>query len=445
MTSLQPIGESRALEGEGADHFEAQARRTKRFAQIAGLVLLAVTLIGGVLIPMEGAVVAFAQVIPESRVKRIAHPTGGVISAIEVGEGDLVKQGDVLMRFDTNVSAVDADQSQRTLEQLLAQKARLEAEIAGSAYRVPASLAARNDEAARAAVDAERRRLSLDRAERASQVAAMGQRQRQLSSQIAGYEAQLASIRHQRKLIQPELEGVRTLREQGYVTINQLNRIERTAADLEGSEGALQANIMQAQAGIGEVAQQRTQVAQEARSKASAELAQVEAAISGQRVASAGAADRFDRSAIRAPYSGRVEKLAFHAIGEVVTPAQTILEIVPNDDRPVLRGAVSPIDIDRVREGQQARIRLTAFNADTTPEVTGTVVFVASDPTTDERAGTEYYPVRVMLDAPSQRVARKLGLVPGMPAEMFITTGSRSLISYLTKPFTDQFARAFVN
>ena len=162
-------------------------------------------------------------------------------------------------------------------------------------------------------------------------------------------------------------------------------------------------------------------------------------------MAKASAGDNFDRSTVRATESGTVDKLAYAAVGEVVRPAETILQIVPDDDSLVLNGSVMPSDIDRVAIGQAARVRLSAFNQATTPELTGEVTFVSADPITVEATGARVFRVRVTLNEGEEARLGEVDLVSGMPAELFIETGSRSMLSYLTKPLADQFSRAFLD
>ncbi|MDJ0642173.1 MAG: HlyD family type I secretion periplasmic adaptor subunit [Erythrobacter sp.] len=432
--------------GELAQGYDARARGRTLIALIAAGILALLVVGGGALVPIGGAVIASAEVAPETRVKRIAHPTGGVVSEILVRDGDVVEEGDLLMRLDTEVSAVSAEFSERSLAQLLAQRARLTAEIESrGSIRFPAELQHDQSDDARAAIAAEQRRFALNRSEQSSLRAQLGERVNQLNRQIDGYNAQISSLEQQQALIKPELELLREMHGKGYVTIRRLNEMERTAIDLDGSIGALRANIAQSNAAIAQAEEQRIQIGQTARAQAGAELAQVEAAINEQRVASASAGDQFDRSEIRASYPGTVDKLAYSAVGEVVRPAETIVEIVPQDDRLVFNGLVLPSDIDRVAVGQPARIRLSAFNQATTPELAGEVTFVSADPATEESTGARVFRVRVVLDDGSLAVTQRLELVSGMPAELFIETGSRSMLSYVTKPLVDQFARAFRN
>lgn len=426
--------------------YDAKARSYGRYAAIAAGILAALFVFGAVLIPIGGAIIASAEVAPESRIKRIAHPTGGVISEILVADGDVVEEGDVLIRFETNVSEIDAEFSERSLAQLLARRARLEAEIENrDSIRFPAELLDNPADEARAAIAAEQRRFGLGASERSSLAAQLRERVNQLERQIEGYGAQIAAFEAQQALIVPELETVREAFEDGYVTIRRLNELERTAIELDGSIGSLRSNIAQANAAIAQANQQRIQLGQTARSDAGDELAQVEAAINQQRVASVSAGDQFERSVITASHAGTVDKLAFGAVGEVVRPAQTMLEIVPRNDTLVLNGLVLPSDIDRVETGQPTRVRLSAFNQATTPELTGEVTFVSPDPITNETTGARLFRVRVSLDPGQSDALAGLSLVSGMPAELFIETGNRSLISYVTKPLVDQFSRAFRN
>ena len=445
MNAQLPVTIDAEVDSE-ADMYELRAKTRARTALIAASILAALVLIGGILIPIGGAVIATAEVGPESRIKRIAHPTGGVIAEILVGDGDTVEEGDLLVRLDSEVTEMDAEFSELSLAQLLARRAALVADIENRGkITFPAELINDDSAEARIVMESEQRRFRITRSERSSIRGQLDERVNQLNRQIEGFEAQISALRQQQELIGPELTMIREMFEEGYVTIRRLNEMERQAIELEGSIGALQASIAQANAGIAEAQEQRIQVGQSARTDAGAELAQVEAAINDQRVASASADDTFDRSTIRAPYAGTVDKLAFGAIGEVIRPAETILEIVPRDDRLIFNGLVMPADIDRVEVGQSARLRLSAFNQATTPELNGEVTFVSADPISDEASGARAYRVRVVLNGEDQAIADDLQLVSGMPAELFIETGSRSMLSFVTKPLADQFQRAFRN
>ena len=395
-------------------------------------------------VPIGGAVVGGGQVGVESRIKRVAHPTGGIIAALYVRNGDHVNKGDILMRLDDAVTGTQSELSSLTVDQLLAQRARLEAERLGTgSINFPAELRARKDPGAIKAMADEEKLFRIRHAEQSGMSAQLVARIAQYRKQIDGYRAQIASYRKQAALIEPERASVKELWEKNLVTISRLNQIERTGADLEGSIGSLEAQIAQTQARITEAAEQLLQMRATRRSDAGTLLSTVNGTLNQEQIRSVNATDQHERSIIRAPYSGTVDKLAFATIGDVVKPAETIMEVVPDRDRLLVEAMVNPGDIDQVRDGQKARIRFTAFSNTATPEIGGRVTFVAPERTTDQQARMSYYAVRVEVDAADLARWPELKLRPGMPAEIFIETGSRSMLSYLTKPLRDQFARAF--
>jgi HlyD family secretion protein len=244
-------------------------------------------------------------------------------------------------------------------------------------------------------------------------------------------------------LIQPELAGVRELWQKKLVTINKINQLERAAIDLDANIASLRANIAQSRARITEIRQQDLQLEQETRSQAGAELAEVVAKLADQQVRTVSSEDVFDKSIIRAPYNGVVDKLTFSTIGGVIPPAQTIMEIVPDTDRMTVEAKISPADVDQLTTGLEARLRFSAFNTQTTPELSGQLAHVSAETQTDERTGSSFYNVRIDVEDGELRKLGNLRLVPGMPVEAYIQTGERSLLSYITKPLRDQLSRAF--
>ncbi|NLR70095.1 HlyD family type I secretion periplasmic adaptor subunit [Novosphingobium sp. ERN07] len=422
---------------------EADVERKLRAVSIAIAALLAIFLLAGILVPIGGAVISGGQVGVESHVKRIAHPNGGVIAEILVRNGQHVRKGQVLMRFDDRVTGADAQFSSLSVDQMLAQRARLEAERLGASnIAFPAELR-RGDPSASKAMADEEKLFRIRQSEQAGLTSQLNARIAQYNQQIVAQRSQIRSLEKQSVLIEPERKGVRELWEQDLVTISRLNQLERTAADIEGNIGAMQAEIAQAQARITEARQQIIQLGETRRSEAGTQLAQLNAVLNQQQVRSVSAGDAQDRSLVRAPHDGVVDKLAFNTIGGVVRPAEVIMEIVPDSDTLIIEAAVAPIDIDRVRDGQTARIRFTAFSNTATPEITGKVVFVAADRTTDAESKASFYPARIAISETELKRYPELALKPGMPAEVFIETGNRSMISYITKPLRDQFARAF--
>lgn len=414
----------------------------RRAVMMSGGLFLILLLIAA-FVPMGAAVIGMGSVGVESRVKRIAHPTGGVIAQILVANGERVKQGDLLLRLDDKVTGADAVYSSLTVEQLLAERARLEAERLGAAaIRWPTELSSAQTDSVRKAMADSQRLFSERRNEEIQLRGQLSARVAQHNQEIVGLQAQIGSLQRQRTLIEPERAAVKELWDKQLVTINRMNQLERTAADLEGNTAALQAQIAQARARISEISQQSIQLGDTRRIQAGTELAQINTALNQQRLRAIAATDQQDRSEITAPYSGTVEKIAFAAIGDVIRPAEPIMEIVPDQDEKVVEVAVSPEDIDQVRNGQTAYVRFTSYNRASTPELRGKVIYVATDRSDNAESKQSFYTVRVAIDQADLK-AQKLDLRSGMPAETHIETGSRSLLSYMFKPLRDQFARAF--
>ena len=405
--------------------------------------LVAVLFLLSIFVPIGGAVIGTGTIGVEGRVKRVAHPTGGVIAEIAVTDGQHVREGQLLVRLESAVALAAANYSAMTVEQLLAQRARLEAERLGrSGIIFPAELTGARTDNARQAMTEEAALFRLRQGEIGQLIAQLRSRIEQQNQQIASFEAQIGSFERQRALIQPELEGVRSLWERRLVTINRLNELERTAESLDGSIASTQANIAQARARITETQEQMIQVTQSRRAEAASELAALNTALNEQQVQRVSAGDQRDNREIRAPYAGTVEKLAFAAEGDVIQAAQPIMEIVPDDDAMIVEAVISPSDIDQVRRGQRARLRFTAFNNTASPQIDGQVTYVATDRQTDQATGMAYYVARIALDQ-RQVAAEELDLRSGMPVEVHIATGNRSLLSFVTKPLRDQFARVF--
>ncbi|GGE03317.1 HlyD family type I secretion periplasmic adaptor subunit [Tsuneonella deserti] len=387
--------------------------------------------------------IAPGRVGVEDQVKRVAHPTGGVIAEILVQNGQHVSKGQLLMRLEDTVSGAADIYSSMTVEQLLAQRARLEAERLG-ANRIsfPRELTTAANGTAREAMANEAKLFALRRSEERQLQAQLRARITQSNQQIRSYRAQIASLVRQQELIRPELAGVRDLWAKELVTINRLNELERTQASLEGNISSLEADIARVGAQITESNERLIQLGESRRAEAATALAQLNTQLNDQRVRNVSAGDQQANREIRAPYSGTIEKVAFAAVGDVVRPAEPIMEIVPDAGAMVVEAMVRPEDVDRLQTGQAARTRFTSFSRAATPEFAGRVTYVASDRTVDPEANVAFFMARVSIDAEAVR-REGLDLRSGMPAEVYIETGSRPLVSYLGKPLRDQLARAF--
>jgi HlyD family type I secretion membrane fusion protein len=418
-------------------------RRSLRIGLWLSAALVGTLLLMAFVIQTSGAVIGMGKLSVESRVKEIAHPTGGVIAELFVKEGDRVEQNQPIMRFDSTVSGGSATTLGQSLEQLLAAQARLIAERDGTAIAFPAQLTGANTESARAAMEEARRQFEVGRQLRSAEQASVRERMRQAEQEIASISAQRTSADRQSTLIQSELEALRSLYERRLVTVTRLNQMERAATELTGASTAYGANIAQTRARIAELRQQSLEMDRTARNRAAQELASVQAQLNDQKIRSISASDSFERTMLRAPYAGIIDKLAFGTVGGVVPPAQTIMEIVPENEPLVVEIEIAPQDIDQMSIGQPAIVRFSAFNAQTTPELKGEVYYVGAERSVEQRTGVPYFPVRIRVSTEELAKLGDLQLRPGMPVEGFVQTGRRSLLSYLTKPLLDQFQRAF--
>lgn len=430
--AFQPIDTAARMRG----------RSRKAFALVAALLLVLLAL--ALMLNVAGAVIGVGEVTVETSVKTISHAEGGVLAQVMVRDGDHVDEGQELMRFDSSVSSIGSESAGLGLEQLQASRARLEAERDGSAViRFPSALMASKDPAVIEALARERRLFALRQSDRKGALSLLGERVGQLEDQILSLEAQIEAIDAQARLIGPELDGLRRLYEKKLVTLGRINELERTAVQLQGSRAALTANIAEARGRISETREQMLNIEKTARSEAASELAQVVAQINDQSVRRASADNSFTRSVIRAPISGTIDKLAFATLGSAVPPNQPILQIVPDRDALIVAVRVRPTDIDQVRKGQKARVTFSGFDRQSTPDFYGQVIFVSADLSQDQHTGESFYRIKVRLDPATAPHSSRLALKPGMPAEVFIETGDRSILSYLIKPLMDQIRHAF--
>ena len=422
----------------GENELRGVSRQARRLllGMAAALVVLA-------LFPVKGAVIGTGEVNVDSRVKVVTHPSGGVLSQIRVREGQHVEQGQVLALLDRSVLGPSARNAALGRDQLLALRARLEAERDDRPVVVfPPELISRRDTSAAAAIDGERRQFQLSRTERENTLALLHQRIRQLNEQINSYRVQIDATRRQLELIQPELEGLRELRGRGLVTVNRLNQMERTAVQLSAAEASLQADIAQTEARISETREQILNVSQSRRVEAGAELATVVAQLTEQDSRTISMEDSLQRATVVAPQAGTVDRIFYTTLGSAVPPNEPFIRLVPEDDRLVITARVAPGDIDALHPGQEARVRFSTLDRNLSPEIPGKLVFVAAERTDDSQTGLSYYRVEIEV-AESEMDALDAGqLRSGQPVEVFFTTESRSILSYALKPFMDQIRKA---
>ncbi len=394
---------------------------------------------------LAGAVIAAGQVVVESHVRRVQHPTGGVVGEILVNDGDRVKAGDVLVRLDETTARANLAMIENQINQLSARKARLEAERDGRAtLALPDTLAAHAGEAAIASIIAgEKTLFTSRRTAREGQVSQLRERIAQIGEEISGLSAQVASKREQIRLIEIELEGVRKLYATNLVSLSRLTSLEREAARLSGEAGQLTAETARAKGRITETELQILQIDQEQRREVATELRDVETRLADLAERQVAAEDQLDRIDLRAPQDGLVHQKAVHTVGGVVSAGEQLMLIVPEHDGLVIEARIEPQMIDRLKVGQDVVLRFSAFDSATTPDLAGTLTRISADLTRDAQSGLSFYLVRIALkEGEQQRLGGKV-LLPGMPVEAFIQTGERTALAYMVKPIRDQVMRAF--
>jgi HlyD family secretion protein len=394
---------------------------------------------------ISGALIAPGQIVVESSVKKVQHPTGGVVGQLRAHDGDVVKAGDVVVRLDDTVTKANLAIVTKNLDAAMAQAARLSAEQRGlDKVQFPAQLTDRASDPDVAAVMASESKLFDVRVNgRAGQKAQLHERITQLKEQIDGLSAQENAKAQEIALVQKELDGVRTLYDQHLVQLSRLTQLERDAARLNGERAQLVATRAEAKGKITETELQIIQVDKDMESEVSKDLRETNDKIGEFVERKVTAEDQLRRVDIRAPQDGVVEQSTVHTVGGVIAAGDTIMLIVPQTDDLQVEAKVNPQDIDKLQVGQKTLLRLSAFNQRTTPELNGLVSRVSPDVTTDQRTGQSYYTIRVSM--PPQEIARlgDVKLIPGMPVEAFVQTGNRTLMSYLMKPLHDQLMRAF--
>ncbi len=427
----------------------SESRRSIRHHIAAGLAIVIVLAFGvggwAGTMKLSGAIIAPGQIVVDSNVKKVQHPTGGIVGELLVHDGDRVKAGQVLVRLDDTVTRANLAIVTKGLTELAARKARLESERDGDdSVKFPADLLAQaNNPDVASVLDGERKLFELRRNARIGQKEQLRQRIVQLKEEIRGFQAQKDSKEKQTALINREAAGVQDLWKLKLVPLTKVTELQREAARLDGEAGQLIAQAAEAAGKISETELQIIQVDRDLASEVAKETREIDSKIGEFIERKVTAEDQLKRVDIRAPQDGMVFQSAVHTVGGVITAGDTIMQIVPNADQLSVESRVNPQDIDQIQLGQGTTLRLSTLNQRSTPELNGKVTRIAADVSTDQRTGQSYYLIRIAM--PRDEIA-KLGdirLLPGMPVEAFVQTGERTMISYLTKPLRDQVMRMF--
>ncbi|MCG8508965.1 MAG: HlyD family type I secretion periplasmic adaptor subunit [Rhodospirillales bacterium] len=414
---------------------------------LLGVAIIMIFLIGGLIwasmAQLDSAAIAHGVVAKESNRKTVAHLEGGIVRDILVEDGERVATGEPIILFDDTRAEATLALLQARLDAAMARQARLWAERDGLAevpFPKPLLKRAADPEIARL-LSGERRAFESHRQNIENQQAVIAERLEKARAETGGVESQLTAKREHRKLLWEELAMIRPLFDKGLVAKNRLLSVQQRLAETEGEIGDLNSRLAQTADKIAELRLQ-TALPRQKRLNEVTELAQE----TGERIAELhekirAAADILERTIVRAPVDGYVVDLDVHTRGGIVQPGQRLLDLVPEKDRAVIDLRIDPRDIDAVYAGMPAQIRLSAFNARTTPLLSGRVTSISADRTVDPQSGAAYFTGRVMPER-DEAGSDGISLSAGMQAEVYLITSKRSVLDYLTEPVLRSFERA---
>ena len=390
---------------------------------------------------LSGAIIAQGKVTVKKQVKQIQHRDGGIVGAILVANGDVVKAGDVLIRLDETQTKAELGVISSQLSELTGRQARLRAERDG-AETVRFDPAFETATATTAIAEGERRLFGDNRATREAQRDQLQSQIEQYGEQVRGLESQRQSNAVEREMIAEDLARLAPLVSQKLVEGTRTRLMERDLAKIDGLKGEIEANIARVKGQISEARMKIIELDQQVRTDAQRELRDVDARIAELSERIVAAKDRLSRMDLRAPIDGFVNDLKIHTVNGVITPGETVMGIVPEGEELVVEAKLAPTDIDQVTVGQDVKLRFSAFNQRTTPEIDGRVDIVGAAAILDPASGQTFYLSTIAITDDDRGLGEQL-LVPGMPVEVFLKTGDRSALSYLVKPFSDQMMRSF--
>lgn len=394
--------------------------------------------------PIDGAALASGVITVKSHRKTVQHLDGGIVHQIFVKDGDIVREGDILLTLDGTEARSQLEVLRGQSITLSAQLARLEAERDRKArIEFPDNLSRLDDTRVAEARTSETELFLARRTAFEGQISVLKQKINQLSTQIVGIKGQRQSKQELSASYGEEAKDLKELLAEGFADKQRLRDTERNHASNSGDIASLTSQIAAAEIQIGETKLEIMQLEKKFQEEVSEKLSEVQSQLFDINQRLTATADKVNRIEIKAPVGGRVMGLAIHTQGGVVMAGSPILDIVPQQEDLIIDARVSPLDIDRIRLGLIAEIRFSAFKQALTPTTEGKVIHISADRFIDEKADAAYYQAQVELTPESLKKLKNLELVPGMPVEVMIRTGERTVVEYLMQPITDAFARAF--
>lgn len=423
----------------------------RRFRRLGFLVVFAV--FGGLgtwaaVAPLSSAALAPGVITVENYRKTVQHLEGGIIKTIRVRDGDSVEKDQVLATLDDTQPRAQLEVLRGQYYIAAAREARLIAQRDGlNEVRYPPNLLVHADDPrVDDAIRIQNHTFTVRKTAHDGEISLYRRQIEQLRAKLKGLQAQITSRDRLVKSFRHELEDFEALLKEGYTERQKVRELERNLAQSEGQRGELASELAATELQISETELKILQLEKELQREVAKELGEVQAALFELREKIQSLESTVARTVVKAPEPGMVLGLSVHTLGGVIQPGGKILDIVPQDERLVVEARLSPQDIDRIQLGQMAEVRFTAFKSRDTPKIEGKLMVVSADRLVDEQTQTSYYLARVEITPEGlQDLARqKLDLVPGMPAEVLINTGERTLFEYLTDPFVNTVTRSFI-
>ena len=419
-------------------------RPTRRIGYL--ILLLTFGLFGGwaTFAPMDSAALAPGVVTIKSYRKTVQHLEGGIVRELRVHDGDQVKAGDVLLVLDNTQARSEMEMMRSQLIAALELEARLIAERDGLPEPLAVPGLDANDPRVREAHDSEVRIFQTRRTSLLGEIGLQEKSIGQIEQQIRGFKAIIVSKQSLANSYQEEIVDLRELLAAGYVDKLRLRDQERSLSRLQAEIAEHQSESARARVQIGETQLKVLQLKKAFASDVAAQLGEARTRVYDVRERLATVKDREHRTDIIAPEAGMIMGMSVHTLGGVISPGTPLMDIVPASEELIVEAQVSPIDIDRIEIGTRVNIRFSAFKSSTTPVIEGKLVQISADRLTNKDSGTAYYLARVAVTDEGRKHLGTLALLPGMPAEVLINTGSRTLLQYLMQPASNAFARSLI-
>lgn len=401
-------------------------------------------LLWAALAPLDEGVPAQGTVMVDTKRKTVQHLSGGIIKRVLVGEGELVQESQVLIELDAATARANYESVRQRYLGLRAMQGRLEAEQADakSVSFHPDLVEAASDPLIKVQMDTQRQLFQSRRASLRASLQGITESIRGQEALLQTYQSMLEPRRSQLALVTEELEHTRGLVTEGYAPRNRQLELQRQVAESNAAIAELMGNSVRAQRAIAELRQQALSLQQEYRKEVETELGNVLREVQSDAEKLLAVRADLERTEIRSPASGQAIGLAVQTVGGVIQPGQKLMDIVPEDEPLLLEAKIEPHLIDKVRAGLKTDVRFNAFSHSPQLVVEGEIVSVSSDLLTEQVGGGQiaYYLARVKVTPEGMAVLGSRRLQPGMPAEVIIKTGERSMLTYLLNPLTKRLA-----